>query len=487
MALFTFLTKLYPLRNKGFPGLAAWPGMVKPGGCESPLETWQRQNKRLRLQRRLRGWSQDDVAAGLHQIAAGLGEPEPGVDATMISRWERGTRKPRPRYVRLLCHLFELPAEQLGVVEDSDFASLPEQALDILEDDDVERREFISKVAALLGVASLPMPIRQFEPASPEPWERLSRALRLPGEVDRETVDHLERVTYALETMGPTEVSAKALFGPVTGHLDAITLLLQSSLSESLRTRLCSLAAETAGYAGWLRWDMDDPEGASVYFQTGLEAAREAGDRALGAYLMASSACQPPYRENPEDRLRQLNGSIYGFTRRDATPASQVWLAAKEADAYALLGDADGCLRALDRAERALYLIEPGDEGARPRFHSVDGTWLEGERGASLAKLGRTAEARAVLNHVLATLGPSNERDRLWLFTSLASTYVQDREPEEACRVAMTTLDRASKMQLEPIFRMVQGIHHDLAAYGAGPAVRDLDEQLRTAVAVAAS
>jgi len=448
----------------------------------TPVETWQRQNKRLRLQRRLRGWSQEDVAAGLHRTAASLGQPELGVDAAMISRWERGTRKPRPRYVRLLCHLFELPAEQLGMVEDPDVAFLSEQSQETLEDDEVERREFISKVAALLGVAAVPAPISRFEPASPEPWERLARALRLPGEVDKETVDHLERVTYALESMGPTEVSSKALFGPVTGHLDAITLLLRSSLSHSLRSRLCSLAAETAGYAGWLRWDMDDPEGAIVYFETGLEAAREAGDRALGAYLMASAACQPPYRENPQKRIRLINGSMFGFTRKEATPASQVWTAAKEADAYALMGDADGCLRALDRAERALFLIEPDDEKARPRFNSIDASWLEGERGASLAKLGRTVEARAILQQVLNSLGPSRERDRLWLYTSLASTYLLDREPEEACRVASTALDRASKMQLEPIFRVVEGLRQDMTAYGATPAVKDLEEQLHTAV-----
>lgn len=99
------------------------------------METWRRQNKSLRLQRRLRGWSQDDVAAGLHRIAASLGEPELGVDATMVSRWERGTRKPRPRYVRLLCHLFELPPGQLGVIEDLAVASVPDQPADTAKDD----------------------------------------------------------------------------------------------------------------------------------------------------------------------------------------------------------------------------------------------------------------------------------------------------------------------------------------------------------------
>src|SRR5262252_6718269 len=84
------------------------------------MESGPRPNRQLRLQRRLHGWSQEDVAAGLHRLAASMGEPELGVDATMVSRWERGTRKPRPRYVRLLCHLFELPPEHLGVIEDLD-------------------------------------------------------------------------------------------------------------------------------------------------------------------------------------------------------------------------------------------------------------------------------------------------------------------------------------------------------------------------------
>lgn len=81
-------------------------------------EQGRRPNRQLRLQRRLRGWSQEDVAAGLHRLAASLGGPELGVDAAMVSRWERGARRPRPLYVRLLCRLFELRAEQLGLVDD---------------------------------------------------------------------------------------------------------------------------------------------------------------------------------------------------------------------------------------------------------------------------------------------------------------------------------------------------------------------------------
>lgn len=75
-----------------------------------------RLNHRMRHQRRLRGWTLEDVANGLHRVAGSA--PEMGVDAHMVGRWERGIRRPAPRYVRLLSLLFELPADELGLVEE---------------------------------------------------------------------------------------------------------------------------------------------------------------------------------------------------------------------------------------------------------------------------------------------------------------------------------------------------------------------------------
>lgn len=438
------------------------------------MDPGQRTNRQLRLQRRLRGWSQEDVAAGLHRLAASHGEPELGVDAAMVSRWERGSRRPRPRYIRLLCQLFELPAEQLGIVEEAEYAQLLEPTRDALEDEHLERRDFMQRMATLLSAAAVPA--APFEQTTTEPWRRLELALRRPGRVDDATADHLEQVTVALQSLGPSQVSAQAILGSVTGHLDAITLLLQGSPPEALRARLCSLAAETAGLAGWLRWDLDDPIGTASYFATAMHAAREGGDRALEMYLAGSSVCQPPYREAPQRKLEQLRSIAWS----DATPTGQVWLAAKEADACALMGDADGCMRALDRAQVAIAGTRDEGGSRRPRFSTVDQAWLDGERGASLARLGRTAEARAFLEPTLARLGPSGERNWLWLSTALASTYVRDGEPEEACQVAGAVLERASRMQLQPVMRLVRGLHQQLTAFGPSAAIRGLHDRLRS-------
>ena len=191
------------------------------------MESAQRPKRLLRLQRQLRGWSQEDVAAGLRRLAAGAGEPGLGADATMVSRWERGARRPRARYVRLLSHLFEVPAEQLGLRGDEDADSDPAPAQPrggALRDDEGARRALIGDMASLLGVAALPPGLRS---AGSEPWERLSDAMRQRTRLDAATVAHLASIVVALEHLEPTHVGSLALIGPVTGHLDMLSLLLQ--------------------------------------------------------------------------------------------------------------------------------------------------------------------------------------------------------------------------------------------------------------------
>jgi hypothetical protein len=53
-------------------------------------------NHRLRHQRRVRGWTPDDVAEQMHRLAGG---DQLGVDAHMVGRWEQDVRRPAPRYM----------------------------------------------------------------------------------------------------------------------------------------------------------------------------------------------------------------------------------------------------------------------------------------------------------------------------------------------------------------------------------------------------
>jgi transcriptional regulator with XRE-family HTH domain len=62
-------------------------------------------SEQLRYERRIRGWSQTDVAARLN------------CDTKTITRWERGVIRPQPYYRQLLCELFGKNAEELGLTE----------------------------------------------------------------------------------------------------------------------------------------------------------------------------------------------------------------------------------------------------------------------------------------------------------------------------------------------------------------------------------
>jgi transcriptional regulator with XRE-family HTH domain len=442
-------------------------------------------NRRLRLQRRLRGWSQDDVAAGLCRVASGRGEADLGVDATMVSRWERGTRHPRPRYVRLLCQLFDLPAEQLGLVRDCDLDATPLLAQDRVECDATEREAFLRELARLLSVAPLPPGLRP-EPARAEAWDRLDHALVTHGRVDAQTVDHLERVTLALESLEPTAISARKLLGPATGHLDMVTALLQASIRGETRRRLCSIAGEASGLVGWLRWNLDDAEGAMACFRVGMRAAQEADDRQLGAYLVGAMACRLPRLQDPPESLRMLTSRTLGYVQAEASPATRAWLAAKEADAWARLGRETDCLRALDRAADIVECLGD-DERGRPRFTAVDHWWLVGERGASLARLGQVQQAQTTLRPVLARLGPTSERDRLWLLTSLAGAHADAGDPDGACGLARTALAGAARMHLAPVIHLIQEIRGRLEQHCGHHAVQELDHQLRDASCTPAS
>src|SRR6266550_1021781 len=70
----------------------------------------------LRQQRLMRGWSLQHVVEQLCSLCQEE-EDVPGVTADMVSKWERGERKPSRFYQTKLCLLYNMKADQLGFLE----------------------------------------------------------------------------------------------------------------------------------------------------------------------------------------------------------------------------------------------------------------------------------------------------------------------------------------------------------------------------------
>jgi transcriptional regulator with XRE-family HTH domain len=90
------------------------------------MESTQRTqpNTLLRRQRLLRGWSLQHVVEQLCLLCQ-EDEDIPGVTAGMVSKWERGERKPSRFYQTKLCLLYDTTADQLGLLDAPDTHEAP--------------------------------------------------------------------------------------------------------------------------------------------------------------------------------------------------------------------------------------------------------------------------------------------------------------------------------------------------------------------------
>jgi Helix-turn-helix domain len=351
----------------------------------------------------------------------------------------------------------------------------PASALNPLLSKQHNRRAFLHDATIMAGTAAAGASLAD---RGDEPWQRLTAALRGTIRVDSTTVTNLERLTVGLERL-ESQMSPNALVGAVIGHLDSISQLLHAPMTLSLWQRLCSIAAETSALAGWLTWDLNTPAAAQAYFRTGLDAADDAGDRAVGAYLVGGLCVQPSYREQPLIRLNGLNGNGIRYSESDASPATRSWMACLVAEAHVMLGDERAALAELDRAEAMLQQADGDDPGHwRPRVTFFDQARLLGERGVALARLGRAEPAREVLTLAMTSLDPTMTKIRPRLLVELASSAIQTGEVDTACQHARQALAMAVDLQVEPNLQDVYRIRRDLQPWADTASVRDLDRRL---------
>jgi transcriptional regulator with XRE-family HTH domain len=425
----------------------------------------RKEREALRRERSARGWSLDDVADHLVEASIRRGWSEPQPDSHAVGRWERGERAPRPRAVQLLCEVYSKTPAELGLGPD---------------DEDVKRRTFLRGA----GVGALGLLVGQVD--GERLAEQVSYALRHPSRVDRECLQQLERTTILLQ-WHEGESRPEALIGSVAGHLaELLRLLKLGSLGTQTRARLWSLTGETAGAGGWLIWQSDDKEAAAAWFEFGLQAATEAGDHALGAYLVGCLSTQPTYRENPALRLQQLTGGSRGFHQLAAAPPTRAWLAVIEAEAHALLGRGRDAYQALDRARTIMSTDGDMARDSRPKVLSSLGPffnhdYLTAEEGVVRAHLGEHSEAAGVLAPLLDSIAPGRRKNWYWLYPMLAGACIHLGDVERACGLAAGALQGSMKMGVATNLPLVSGVRRQLEVHRRDPAVQELDEAIRLA------
>jgi hypothetical protein len=246
----------------------------------------------------------------------------------------------------------------------------------------------------------------------------------------------------------------------VVGQLHEVTDLLQEPQPEATTRRLFKVAAELAELAGWMSYDVGLQPTAQKYFVLALHAAKEAGDKPLGSYILSSMSRQMIHLGRPEDALELIHLAQYG-SRDCASPRTQAMLYAMEARAYANMGQPGKCKRAVRMAEDTFADADDWDEPDPDWIRFFSEAELHGENSHSFRDLAYVAGrspayaslAEPLMQRAVELFAQDSEHQRSYALNliGMATVHLLRREPEQSTVYAAQAMRVAKKVRSERV------------------------------------
>jgi tetratricopeptide (TPR) repeat protein len=364
--------------------------------------------------------------------------------------------------VGLLCRLFELPADELGLVEEAVEAA---DAAD--KEDDVRRRQFLQYMSVVTGATMLD-------------WDRFAAMLRGQlGPGDHVLVQDLEAITknYArqVETVAPS-----SLLPALRSHLAMLTGTLHGGQGTPMRRRLLSLTGETAVLTGRVSWLLENRGEARQCWSLAADLGREAGDDTLVAEALANQRVfysMVPNRGmyGQPDRALAILDAAEAHLTPESSPYARTMVHLLRAEDHASNGDATLAERDLNAAEDALRSAGTRHDGYYAQW---DEYRIAGFRGSCALALGQPEEAAVRLEKALDNTCPTLVGQRCAVQTDLATAYAMQDEVEHSTSLLMQAVNAAERSGLGELIQRAQGARAHLQKWRNDPAVRTLDERL---------
>ncbi len=306
-------------------------------------------------------------------------------------------------------------------------------------------------------------------------WERLAQSGRRVSRVTTSVVQDLELITDRQRSLYH-ELSSSELVAQVEMHHALLTGFLQSSAPDALRRRIASAAAEAAGLAAWLWFDLGDARRMRCFYREASDAVGEARDPSLGAYIKGFegiAAGESGRRDSADgllvDACERAPRSLPRLTRS--------WLHALRANALARMGERRRALESLDRAHRFHDVLR--DDGTGPWMFDFDDSSLAGYSGSCYLALGQGHAAATAFEKALVHLPESCDRRRATIQVELAGARLVTGDVEEArdlaCAALSTFVGRGSVAGV----RRVRRLRNSLREAGHGAAALVIDEHTR--------
>ncbi|GAA0483385.1 hypothetical protein GCM10009544_51520 [Streptomyces stramineus] len=453
------------------------------------------------------GWSKGELARQVNRRARQLGAHHISTDTSRVRRWLDG-EQPREPIPKILSELFSerfgcvVGIEDIGLrtahqspsVSGVDLPWAGPQTVELISEFSrsdlmLARRGFLGASLALSAGPALIEPMQRWLTPGPggrasgDPaTDRASRASRLSGP----ELDLLESTTMMFRQWD-AQCGGGLRRKAVVGQLHEVTDLLQEPQPAATSKRLFKAAAELAELAGWMSYDIGLHPTAQKYFVLALHAAKEAGDRPLGSYVLSSMSRQMIHLGRPEDALELIHLGQYG-SRETATARTQAMLYAVEARAYANMGQPAKCKRAVNMAEDCFSDCATGDgdpdwirffseaELNAENAHSYRDLAYVAGRSPTYASLARPKMERAV---ELFSQDTEHYRSYALNLIGMATVHLMEREPEQSTVLAGQALKIAKQVRSERVNnRLRKTVDTAVRDFGDVAEVVSITEQL---------
>ncbi|MFB7594492.1 hypothetical protein [Streptomyces sp. NPDC056160] len=454
------------------------------------------------------GWSKGELARQVNRRARQLGANHISTDTSRVRRWLDG-ENPREPIPRILSELFSerfgcvVSVEDLGLrtarqTPSATGVDLPwtgPQTVALLSEFSrsdlmLARRGFLGSSLVLSAGPSLIEPLQRWlvpSPPAPLAPPEPAAATRRPGRLSRPELELLESTTVMFRKWD-AQCGGGLRRKAVVGQLHEVTDLLQEPQSEGTTRRLFRVAAELAELAGWMSYDVGLQPTAQKYFVLALHAAKEAGDKPLGSYVLSSMSRQMIHLGRPDDALELIHLAQYG-SRDCASPRTQSMLYAMEARAYANMGQPGKCKRAVRMAEDAFTDVDDRDEPDPDWIRFFSEAELYGENSHSFRDLAYVAGrsptyaslAEPLMEKAVQLFAEDAEHQRSYALNliGMATVHLLQREPEQSTRYAAHAMEVAKKVRSERVnTRIRKTVDNAVRDYGDLGEVIDLTEQL---------
>jgi len=393
------------------------------------------------------GRTQEAICAAIRRMATEQGEPEPGINADRLRKWERGKERPSSYYVEKLCALYGKEPAELDL--DSTTLAVPELP------------ELVTGIDAIIEAAEL---VRQAE----------------VSEVGTGTVQIVEETTerycraYGKSQPGP-------LLAEVLRFRQYVRQLLAARITLAQRRDLTVAAAWLSLLLACLEWDAGDRAAAAASRTATLALARQAGHDELAAWAYEVLAWWAVV-DGRYEQATDLAGA--GLALAAEGTSARVQLSVQKARAWSYMRKRREALHALAEAQQSLARTP---DPLYPDNHFVfDPPKLIFYTATITAHVGEPQLAEEHAREVIVqSIGPDG-KDRWPSRTSVACfdlglAYIGQNKPDEAAAAGGQGL-QTPRLSVSTWWRGAELDEALRERYGDLPETQDFHEQLLVAL-----